>query len=166
MKTFARPKLLDSFLTGLTVFGGIVGLLTLYPRVTITTSVDVKEPLSSSFLVSNDGALPVYSVTITCLLGEIAGRQGEVAPRLEKFGSGLQPTFIPVVTLSPGEKELIPFSNCYQIDRNGSLAGAHVGLQVTYRPLLFPIERSLTQEFYAQDYGRGVYVWYSVPYAK
>jgi hypothetical protein len=61
----------NGFLAGLTVLGGVVSLLTLYPRMTITTDFDTTDPSKSSFLISNDGYLPVYSVRVHCLLNTL-----------------------------------------------------------------------------------------------
>jgi len=142
-------------------------LLTFYPRMTVTTSFDPKDPLSSSFLVSNDGYLPAYSVTVYCLVGSVSVKPASPdTDETETLGSAIQPMFIPVVTLMPGAKELVPFSDCVTVKAGGSLASAHVGLRVSYRPLLWPLRRDFSQEFKARDDGNGGYMWYSVPYPK
>ena len=160
--------IVDALLTGLTVLGGIVSLMTLYPRVTVTTSFDTTNPLSSSFLVSNDGYLPVYSVYTMCLVGEVNTQSG-ILPRVPKekgdLGTPIINASIPTVTLDPGAKELVPFSNCLSPESPDSLSVGHVGLRVIYRPLLWPGERTFTQEFYAQR-GEHGFFWYSVPYPK
>lgn len=69
----------------------------------------------------------------------------------------------PIVTLYPGAKESVPFSNCFIFDPINMLNGAYVGMRVTYRPLLWPKKRSVTQEFVTRGIGLGHYVWYSYP---
>lgn len=160
-------RLTDPILAGLTVLGGMVSLLTLYPRVTVSTSFETKDPLSSSFLVSNDGYLPVYSVMVYCRLGIVGiGNFPQSGEQTDRFGSGIQPAFIPVTTLVPGAKELVPFNDCIASKPGDHLTIAHVGLRITYRPLLWPWKRSFTQEFYAKDNGSGGYILYSVPYSE
>jgi hypothetical protein len=152
-------------LTALAVFCGIVSLLTLYPRVTITTTFETKEPLSSSFLISNDGYLPAYAITVYCLVDEVgvgsAGGEG-----LGNLTITIKPTFVPSTDLVPGAKELVPWSNCITPKAADRLSVAHVGLHITYKPLLWPWKRSFTQEFYAKDNGGGGYILYSIPYSK
>jgi len=156
-------KRVGTFLLG--ALSTLAVLLSLYPRVTMTTSFDSKDPLSSSFLISNDGYLPAYSVTVYCLVGSVTVKPA--APDTDEtgtLGSTIQPMFIPVATLMPGSKELVPFSDCITVKAGGSLASAHVGLRVSYRPLLWPTQRTFSQEFKAKDDGNGGYMWYSVPY--
>jgi hypothetical protein len=157
--------------TGLTVLAGIVTILTMYPRMTVTASFEETHPLSSTFLVSNDGYLPAYSVRLSCLGGNIdAASAPDLTIPEEKspLGSGaIVPKYVPVVTLYPGEKELIPLSDCVTTESVESLTEAHVGLTVTYRPLLWFNTKKLTQEFYVRKLQKGtfkMFVWYSVPY--
>jgi hypothetical protein len=167
-------RLTNPLLAGLTVLGGIVSLLTLYPRMTVTVSFDTNEPLSSSFLISNDGYLPAYSVSTACLFGVMSNagllRQSpEEAIDLARrpFGSELVRTGLPpVITLNPGAKESIPFDNCFSPTEKNILSFAHVGLRVFYRPMLWPTKRSIAQEFYARKMENGRFFWYSVPYLR
>jgi hypothetical protein len=140
--------------------------MTLYPRVTVTISFDTTLPLSSSFLVSNDGYLPVYSVQVSCLLGQIIGTgRPEKANREAPLGTELLLVGIPSITLNPGAKESVPFSDCISLSSD-TLGSAYIGLRVKYRPLLWPRDRSFAQEFYAQKTENGRFFWYSVPYSK
>jgi hypothetical protein len=158
-------KKLTSFVAAvLTVLGGIVSLMTLYPRVTATISFDTKTPLSSSFLVSNDGFLPVYSVSVACLMDYVDVDTPPTIARKAVLGGPFALTEIPVITLDPGAKESVPFSDC--VTTPLPLTGAHVGLRVTYRPMLWPGNRTFAQEFYAKDIGNNTFFWYSVPYSK
>jgi hypothetical protein len=69
----------------------------------------------------------------------------------------------PALTLYPGAKESVPFSNCYIVSPNNLLAGAYIGLHVIYRPLLWPTSRTTTQVFYTKSIGADHFVWYSYP---
>jgi hypothetical protein len=163
-------KLTGSILFVLTVLGGMVSLLTLYPRVTATVSFEMENPISSSFLVSNDGYLPVYSVSTACLLGIVATEPAHPSePEIEAaraFQTILKNTSLPTVTLDPGAREAIPVSNCLNVGSPAILSFVDIGLRVTYRPLLWPSDRNFTQELYAQRLANGQFFWYSVPYAK
>lgn len=181
-KTYSRPettaykRVSDSVLTGLTIIGGIVSILTLYPRMTITTSFEQSHPMQSSFLVSNDGYFETYSVAISCLVGNVdadprdaLNLSAEIPKPEEPLGTTVIPAYIPVTTLYPGEKELIPFSDCLSTEHADDLSSAHVGLRVTYKSLLWPWNRSTAQEFYVRRIAQGTFktwVWYSVPYDK
>ena len=94
--SIGTKRLADAVLTGLTVLGGIVSLLTLYPRVTITTDFDKTDPSASSFLISNDGYLPSYSVSVNCLLGVFptanSNEPSTVSPNEMKGGLELNST--------------------------------------------------------------------------
>ena len=169
MPTIAK-RITDPILSGLAVLGGIVSLLTLWPRTTVTIEFDTKDPLSSSFLVSNDGFLPVYSVTTSCLLGEVLGEPTQPSQSqiegTEILGTELLNSDPPPVTLSPGAKETVPFSNCITTASGAKIGFAHVGLRVSYRPLLWPTKRSFAQQFYARRTSEGNFYWYSFPYTK
>ncbi len=149
-------------------------MLTLYPRITIATDFDENDPSRSSFLVSNDGYLPTYTVRVFCILGELSmsnspqlygmppnGKEGELGPAFDTDK-------LPIRTLYPGAKETVPWTICspFRFDPHAVLQTAHIALSVQYRPLLWPRKRYVTQEFYAQREENGVYVWYSVPYPK
>jgi hypothetical protein len=151
---------------GLTVLGGFVSLLTIYPRMTVTAAFEAKEPLSSSFLVSNDGYLPAYSVSVDCMVGDIAiGPDQPPGPPITGTGplTVMHSTEIPIVTLYPGAKEVIPFSDCIDVNSGNNLNVARFGLRVVYRPLLWPGHRAFIQEVYARNNGNGHFFWYSVP---
>jgi hypothetical protein len=163
-------KIIEPVLIGLTLLGGVVSLMTLYPRVTVTISFDAKDPLSSTFLVSNDGYLPVYSVSTYCLVGAVMTEprqpsETEIAAT-STFGTVLHRVDIPTLTLDPGAKELVTVSNCMNVASPAVLSFAHVGLRADYRPLLWPTTRSFTQELFVKSTGEGYYFWYSVPYTK
>jgi hypothetical protein len=163
-------KVTDPLLTGLAVFGGIVSILTLWPRTTVTIDFDTRNPLASSFLVSNDGFLPVYSVSTSCLLGEVLMEPNQPSQSetqgTEPLGSELINSDPPLVTLAPGAKESVPFSNCINGSPGAILSFAHVGLRVSYKPLFWPSRRSFAQQFYARHTAEGNYYWYSFPYTK
>jgi hypothetical protein len=73
------------------------------------------------------------------------------------------PPMPPPLTLNPGAKESVPFSNCFIVSPSNLLAGAYVGLRVTYRPLLWFKSRTITQEFTAETIGADHFYWYSYP---
>jgi len=158
-----KRRFSESLLTGMAVFGFLVSLMTVYPRMTITISGpgDDRQPLSSSFLISNDGYLPTYSVSATCMLGEIAiGKPFSGSGTLVPMSGPAMP---PLLTLYPGAKESVPFSNCFIVSPSNLLTGAYLGLRVTYRPLLWPKTRTITQAFVARGIGANHFVWYSYP---
>lgn len=135
----------------------------------MSVSFDSTEPLSSSFVISNDGYLPVYSVSTTFLVGGMGFGPVKI-PTLremenEKLVTEFKPAFLPVVTLQPGEKEEIPLRDLMSANE-GVLAFAHIGARVTYRPLLWAGRRSTTQEFAAAKDATGHFVWYTIPYPK
>jgi len=70
----------------------------------------------------------------------------------------------PALTLFPGAKESVPFSNCFITEPSTLLKVAHVGLRADYRPWTYFPKRSITQEFYANEIGLNHYVWYSYPF--
>jgi hypothetical protein len=170
----ATKRLSDAVLAGLTVLGGIVSLLTLYPRVTITTDFDKTDASASSFLISNDGYLPAYSVTVYCLLGvlDMGPSNGTSSVSPNEMKADLGPAFrngeLAITTLMPGAKETVPWSSCFPFRPGPNLhvSAARVGLRARYRPLLWPWKRTVTQEVYARDLGDGRYYWYSIPYLK
>jgi hypothetical protein len=140
---------------------------------TITTDFDTTDPSRSSFLISNDGYLPVYSVRVHCLLGMLdmgnppklsSALPGEKGELMAAFDTGA----LPVTTLFPGAKETVPWTICspFRFAPGAALQEARLGLRVLYRPLLSPRNRTISQEFYARGIGNGQYIWYSVPYLK
>jgi hypothetical protein len=144
----------------------VVGFLQLiYPRMTITISgpSDDRQPLSSSFLISNDGVLPVFSVAATCLVKQltIGGTtiQGEGGQFVSVLGAAMPPTR----TLYPGQKESIPFSNCFITEPSNLLKVADIGLQANYRNWIYFPMHPITSEFHAKSIGLNHFVWYSNP---
>ncbi len=126
-------------------------------------------------MVSNDGYLPAYSVSISCVVGEVdASVQTtddlSVPQSVGELGTTIfAPSYVPTVTLDPGTKELVPMSDCISTESVDALNSAHLGLRVGYRPLLWPWRREFTQEFYVKKIHKGTFkafIWYSVPHNK
>lgn len=124
------------------MLGGIVSILTLYPRVTITTDFDTTDPSRSSFLISNDGYFPVYSVKVHCLLGTLnmanSPKISSFLPNGEKgeAWSAFDTGELPVNSLFPGAKETVPWTACspFRFAPSAALQEARLGLRVIYRP--------------------------------
>src|SRR6185437_16300682 len=95
------------------IIGGIVSILTVYPRMTVTTEFNEDDALASSFVVSNDGYLPAYSVSVSCMFGlmdtDTSSARDVSAEIDEDFTVQISNTTIPVLTLYPGSKEIVPF---------------------------------------------------------
>lgn len=161
----ARARLISSVLSGMTVVGFLISLMTVYPRMTVTISgpSDDRQPLSSSFLISNDGYLPAYSVSAICLVKTFQVGDTGVASQGDRLTPFSGPAMPPSLTLYPGAKESVPFSNCFITEPSNLLKSADVGLRVSYRPLFWFHSRLITQEFYAKSIGLNHYVWYSYP---
>jgi len=149
----------------MTVVAFFLSLMTVYPKMTITISgpSDDRQPLSSSFLISNDGSLPAYSVAATCLVERLTIGGTTIQGEGGRLNAMSGPAMPPPLTLFPGAKESVPFSNCFITEPSNLLKVAHIGLRVDYRPWTYFPKRSITQEFYANDIGLNHYVWYSYP---
>ncbi len=160
-----KKRFVEPLLTGMSVVAFFVSLMTVYPRMTITISgpSDDRQPLSSSFLISNDGYLPAYSVAATCLVEQLTIGETAIQGKDGQFSAMSGPSMPPTMTLYPGAKESIPFSNCFITEPSNLLKVAHIGLRVNYRPWTYFPMRSITQEYYAKSIGLNHYVWYSHP---
>lgn len=160
-----KARIWGSVLSGMTVFGFLISLMTIYPRMTVTISgpSDERLPLSSSFLISNDGYLPAYSVSAMCLIKTFNLRGTQAVPREAQLTPISGPPMPPPLTLYPGAKESVPFSNCFITEPSNLLTAADIGLRVKYRPMFWFHLRAITQEFYAKSIGLNHYVWYGYP---
>jgi len=135
----------------------------LKPRLTISTSgpSDDRNPLSASFLVSNDGYLPLYAVSIHCVVAEIDMNRTPTeggTPVAISIGANWEKERI----FNVGDKVTIPLSDCLIIPTQ-SLPDARVGLQATYRPIWSPSQRKRVVIYTARSIGLGRFYWEAMP---
>ena len=156
-----------SILLGLaTLLGGIVALLTLLPRVSVTPSdpVDPINPFSASFTITNNGFVPLSSVDALLGIGQVA-----TAPAL------LDPNFVPnfesrIVrpewknhNLKVDESFTITPADIFGLAPGDRLGGADIAIVVSFKIWIIPIKREKIYRFIARKQTNEQFYWYSIP---
>jgi hypothetical protein len=150
------------FLLGSVSFLSVVaGVLTLIPRVSLCTSGSLNPafPMKTVFALSNDGLLPIYDVTATCDMNNVATQYPGVILTLQ----GIQFRFPQshFDTLSPTQQASLPCNRI--LGRAQQSVNAEMTIHVTYKPTLAWWHRQISFHLKAEPGEDGLWVWERVP---
>jgi hypothetical protein len=121
-------------------------------------AVEASPPIESTnlftapFVISNDGILPINSVTFYVIIRNAVNKFGGTV--IAKNGKGMQPISHLIPTLQPGEKTTTGIPNPF-----GDIVSGDIDLVVTYRPLLLPFEQEKVFRFGGSKESDGKLVW-------
>jgi hypothetical protein len=154
----------------LEILGGIATLLTiaafylsyLVPKLSVdaTGSLQPTSPMGTIFYLSNDGALPIHDVEVTCGNLEITGQN------LQVLGMGIEFQAHPEAradVLSPGHKMTLPYAPAFGFAAVSNLTGARLVIRAHYRPDYVPWRKTEVFPFQAIRAANGTWLWKSLP---
>jgi hypothetical protein len=154
----------------LEVLGAIATVLTIaafyFSYIVPKLSVDVSgslqptSPMGTIFYLSNDGALPIHDVVVTCGNLEITGQN------LRVTGLGIEFQAHPQAraeVLSPGHKMTLPYAPAFGFTAISNFTGAQLVIRAHYRPAYVPWRKTATFPFEAIRAANGTWIWRSIP---
>jgi len=129
-------------IVAITVIVGLVGVVELYPRVSVSSneSLDPSTPFSSPFIVSNEGLLSIYDVEFQC---DIKNVEATNNIKLGGFSTMRPVKVIPII--NPAGKETTQCARNSFAPASGKFENADISIVVNFR--LFWIPLSLTRKF-------------------
>jgi hypothetical protein len=155
-----------------TILGLVTGYIALLPRVSVSQNeqLDPSDPFSSPFVVSNDGPLPMERVRFRCGIVSASYEHGPKVEGGSNFGSSfifapdasgnMPPQNFGAVEMNPGERSTIPSCN-YPFPK--SVAGANIGIIVTFRIGYTPFSSKRTFRFVTLADSNKKLHWYPYP---
>jgi hypothetical protein len=150
------------------ILGLITGYMALIPRISVSQSqpLDVNEPFSTPFIVSNDGPLPLMNVRFACAINALRDSKGDNVTVGNQKGLGPEITVPQLISdeISPGERSTVPCANPFRFPT--PLASGDVAIVVRFRIgyTFLPSKRiSRFVTFKATD---GHLYWYPQPVPK
>jgi hypothetical protein len=147
----------------LALIGGVVAVLTLLPRISVspTDPVDPDNPLSASFTIANNNFIPLRHVSAVLGIGEIqpVGKpldadiayrdQGALAPAAwSNHSLDMDDHF----TVSP-----------YDVVHAYGDREAAIQIIVSYKPWILPLDRQKRFRFQTHRQTNGKLYWYALP---
>ena len=140
------PTFVRSLLSALLAVATLLGIVALYPRVSVTPVEDTggSDPLHFPVTVSNNGQFEIYSATLTCTVDEFVNDSRHATIRNLTTS---EDTELPIGTLAGGGYTTTACLNAVDTGRKqGEKIRAHLVLFVKFRPSFWP--RIVTREFY------------------
>lgn len=143
----------------LTVAGFVLNSL---PKLSVDVSGSLQptSPMGTIFYLSNDGALPVHDVVVTCGNLEIAGQNLRVTSLGAEFPA---PPEARANILSPGHKMTLPYAPAFGFTAISNFTGAQLVISVHYRPDYVPWKKIAVFPFKAERTSNGTWIWKSLP---
>lgn len=152
-------EVLGGFATILTLAGFYLSYLAPKLSVDATGSLQSSSPMGTLFYLSNDGALPIHEVVVTCGNIHIDGEGFKV------LGFGLEYNAPPQARadiLSPGHKMTLPYAPAFGFSAVSNLKGARLVIRAHYRPAYVPWHKTETFPFEAIRTTNGTWIWRSI----
>jgi hypothetical protein len=165
-RTKKQNLLFVSILAIATLLGGVVAVLALLPRPVITPSdpVDIANPFSASFTVSNANFIPLYNVNVSLGIGQIVTYPRQIDPNfIPSFESRLTCQEWCNHTLNMDERFTISIAKLLNLKSPARLNGGDIAIVVSYKPWISPFYRDKIFRFIAQKQTNGFFYWYSYP---
>jgi hypothetical protein len=142
---------------------GIVGVvLGNLPKlsVDVSGSLQPSSPMGTIFYLSNDGALPVHDVVVTCGNLEITGQNLLITGMGAEFQAHPEAR---ADVLSPGHKMTLPYAPAFGFTAISNFTGARLVIRAHYRPDYFPWPETAIFPFQAIRTATGNWIWRSIP---
>lgn len=170
-KSEAKPKrsLIQAVVKGIlgtigllsAVLGIVSGWVALVPHVSVaqTQPLNLTDPFSTPFIVSNDGPLAIRSVRFECYSFSI---ETQIAPKSGINNVGFIPVDINYDKMNPGERATVPCQ--FPITMEDPLQSADIALIVTFKISFLPLFYTHNEfRFQAQRAGDKNLYWFPQP---
>ena len=147
------------------ILGLITGYVALIPRISVSQSqpLDVNDPFSTPFIVSNDGPLPLMNVKFSCAIRDLVDTKGDRATVGDQKGLGPEITAPQLVSdeISPGERSTIPCASPFRFPT--PLASGDVSIVVRFRIGYTFLPSKRISRFVTVKAADGHLYWYPQP---
>lgn len=147
-------------------FGVIVGYLTLLPRVVISPSqqLDPSNLLSTSFVISNDGYLPMMNVKTTCSPGQIQFANGTgIYQKGNTYTAEFDNRAAAYEEISLGEKATVPCDLYSNLIMTSPLVSADLSIITRFRIGYTPFSSRTVRRFKTETGTDGHLYWSAQP---
>lgn len=159
------PYLLKRGLALTSLGVGLLGVLSFLPRPSVSASepVDIENPFSSAFTVTNGNIIPLSDVRIGVAPVRMPVNGGWL------IGDELQENRLGFLFNTKWEHHTLRMDEQYSVtpsdifDLVGPFQGADLAIVVQYKPWFLPISRSKAFRFQAHRQTNGRYYWYPTP---
>jgi hypothetical protein len=149
-----------------TIAGGLAAIVVFLPRISVLPSdpVDLTNPFSASFTITNNNFIPLRQVNALLGIGQIVMEPAQMIPHFK-------PTFESRITyktwtnhsLTMDERFTITISDAFNVTKSIRVAGADIAIIVSYKPWFLPIKREKIFRFVTHKQTNGNLYWYSQP---
>jgi hypothetical protein len=145
----------------------VVGFLAiLYPKISVSpaTSLDMKNPLLTPFIISNDGNIPINNVRFKLGVQKISWKDGKKITLEPNFSSHFLNPNDTVSELLPAEKYsvLSPLT----LEGKDVVEFADIAIIVEFKPFILPIKMTRTFRFITTKSSDNKLYWYPQPVSK
>jgi hypothetical protein len=167
LETKRRTSMLLAIVLGLaTIVGGLAAALAFLPRVSVVPSdpVDINNPFSASFTITNMNYIPLREVSVSFNLGQIATAPAQYSNNLvSTFNTGFKSPKWKRHTLTMDEKYTITPGDIFTLPPSVQISGADIAIAISFRPWILPFTRKKVFRFIAKKQTNGYFYWYSYP---
>jgi len=135
---------------------GVAGFLFLvYPRISVYpgTSLNLRNPFQTPFMIKNDGYLPLYSIKYSLIAEKMELVNGST------FTNSGGTTGNIIGKLSPNKSSALFMNRIFSMPPD-SVKYAHIFVHVTYKPYLVPFTFTESIRFKTERKTNGEYVWF------
>lgn len=139
--------------------GIVVGVLSLLPRLSVSSSapLNLDDPFSTPFTVSNDGPLSLFNVEFLCELNDVQ------TDRYVRFQGGkffaITNTAFVAKKMLPAQKNDVPCSFRSVFAGFGPITTADISINIRFRPAFVPWHTNRRFRFYTVKGSDGRLRW-------
>jgi len=160
-----RPakQMLEVVLIVLAIVGFGITVLTVFPRISVSNleAIDVLDPFSTPFLISNDGYLPLYNVEFLVAIRRLERIGGGGITGTDDFQSKFTTPDFSAPIFRPTEKFSLYAGRI--VKAHNSVSFADIAIVIEFRPMLWPFRRSSQFRFVTQKGADGKLYWMARP---
>ena len=165
-KTKKPMSIMTLILSTATLLGGLGAIFVFYPRISIAPNdpVDILNPFSVSFKITNNSYIPLEDVNVSLGLGQIVTAPAQINPNISpSFESAFSRSEWKNHSLKTDESFTITLSNVFRLGNDINLNGADIGIRVSYKLWFLPIHLTKIQRFIAYKQTNYLFYWYAYP---
>jgi hypothetical protein len=166
-KSLKRPLLEILGIVG--TLASVAGILTFLPRPTVIAGdpVDLDNPFSAAFTITNNNMVPLRHLSAKVALGDVFTEprvfESVSHPRFSRENGSVARVEWQDHNLSMDERFTITPTDLFQPAPGVRLSGAEFGVVVEYNPWILPWRREKVFAFTTRKQTNGHLYWYSIP---
>jgi hypothetical protein len=139
------------------VLAAVSGVWFWSPRLSIGTSGSIRplDPMGTVFVLSNDGALPIFDIKAACKIEDLTTLTGIELSDLSATNPDSRASI-----LSASKKMALP---CHHIFATASPASARIAIEITYKPFVMWWSQKASFLMEAERVADGTWIWKMLP---